>query len=142
MAWRTARSLDTLRSQFNAAFPGRSKSSDGWLGDTAHAARKSDHNPNTAGVVQALDITHDPANGVDSYALAETLRLNRDRRIKYVISNRRIFGSDDGVRLKQVKGPAWTWRPYDGPNAHSQHVHVSVSDDPALYDATEPWNIG
>jgi hypothetical protein len=44
-------------------------------------------------VVTALDVTHDPANGVDPGALAETLRTSRDPSIKYIISNRRIAAS-------------------------------------------------
>jgi len=90
---RLARSLDTLRSQINAKYKDRSKLSDGWIGDTAHAARASDHNPNAEGVVTALDITHDPAHGLDTWKLAEVLRNNKDPRIKYVISNGRIFSS-------------------------------------------------
>jgi hypothetical protein len=129
---RKAQSLEVLLSQIDAKYPGRSKSSDGWIGDAAHQATKSDHNPNSAGVVQAIDITHDPANGVDTWALAETLRLNRDPRIKYVISNGRIFSS--------VVDP-WNWRPYTGANAHAHHVHVSVSDSAHLYDSGGPWKL-
>lgn len=132
---RIAKSLATLRDQVNARWPNRSKVSDGWQGDAAHAARKSDHNPNEDGVVQALDLTHDPAKGFDSYKLAESLRLNRDPRIKYVISNGRIFSS---------KVSPWQWRPYRGANAHSKHVHVSVDDDPAKHDDPRTWalNVG
>mgnify|MGYP001578805206 CR=1 FL=1 len=129
---RIAKSLDVLRSQINKAHPDRSKLSDGWIGDAAHAAGASDHNPTAAGVVTALDITHDPAKGVDTWALAETLRQNRDQRIKYVISNGRIFSS--------VTSP-WQWRPYTGANKHAHHVHVSVSGNEALYDSTEPWKL-
>lgn len=132
---RIARSLATLRDQVNARWPTRSKSNDGWIGDTAHAARRSDHNPNGADVVQALDLTHDPAKGFDSYKFAESLRQNRDPRIKYVISNGRIFSS---------KVSPWQWRPYNGVNAHAKHVHVSVNDNPAQYDDGRPWalNVG
>jgi hypothetical protein len=84
------------------------------------------------GVVTAIDITHDPAHGVDTYEMAETLRLNRDKRIKYVISNRRIFSSEVS---------AWVWRPYHGANPHDHHVHVSVKPDKALYDNTSPWDL-
>lgn len=132
MAWRLAKSLETLRSQVNTAAPRRKKTSDGTIGDQAHAARVSDHNPNRAGVVQALDLTHDPAGGFDSYKFAETLRQNKDPRVKYVISNGRIFSS--------ITQP-WVWRSYSGSNPHSAHVHVSVSDKPALYDDTAPWRI-
>jgi lysozyme family protein len=64
--------------------------------------------------------------------MAETLRRNRDRRIKYVISNRRIFSS-------QLH--AWEWHPYTGANPHDHHVHISVLPDRARYDDRTPWNL-
>lgn len=132
MAWRVAKSLETLRSQVNAMAPGRDTSSDGTIGDLSHQGRKSDHNPDADGVVTAMDITHDPAHGVNAGELAEMLRLSQDPRIKYVISNRRIVSS---------KNSPWQWRDYNGANAHTKHVHVSVIDDKALYDDTRPWPI-
>jgi hypothetical protein len=130
MVWRVADSLVTLRDQINTLAPDRDKSSDGTIGDQSHQARKSDHNPNAAGVVQAMDITNDPAHGLVSRDIAELLRLSQDRRIKYVISNRQIFSS--------TVSP-WQWRPYTGVNAHTKHVHISVVDDPKFYDDSEPW---
>lgn len=132
MAWRLAKSLEALRAQINADHPNRSKTSDGTIGDTAHASRPSDHNPNIYGVVTALDITHDPANGVDTWKLAETLRLNKDPRIKYVISNGRIFSS---------AASPWQWRPYTGANKHARHIHVSAMGTPSLYDLASDWTL-
>lgn len=134
--WRVAKSLEVLRGQVNAAYPGRRKENDGTIGDATHQARTSDHNPwvkdGSVGIVTALDITHDPAHGVDTYAIAETLRRNRDRRIKYVISNRRIFSS-------QLH--AWEWQPYSGADPHDHHVHISVLPNKALYDDRSPWTL-
>lgn len=132
MAPRIAKSLDRLRSQVNAAYPQRSKISDGWIGDAAHSSRDSDHNPNAADVVQAVDLTHDPEHGFDSWKFADVLRQNQDRRLKYVISNGRIFSSTTNP---------WTWRKYTGANAHAHHVHISVVDDAAIYDSDSPWMI-
>jgi hypothetical protein len=132
MSIRVAESLLKFRSQIDAMAPGRDKSNDGTIGDTSHQARKSDHNPNSDGVVTAIDITNDPAHGVNAGELAELLRLSKDSRIKYVISNRRIFSS-------QVE--PWQWRPYNGANAHTHHVHLSVVGDKAHYDNTQPWPI-
>lgn len=132
MSWRVAKSLETLRAQVNHMYPGRSKSSDGTIGDTSHQATKSEHNPDKNGVVRALDITHDPAHGVDTYKMSEGLRLKRDKRILYVISNGRIFSS-------QVQ--PWVWRKYTGANKHDHHNHISVVENPAVYDLTTPWDL-
>ena len=142
---RIAKSLDTLRTQVNAIAPGRSKAADGWIGDPAHAARTSDHNADRYGIVRALDITHDPKNGFDSWAFAEMLRQRKDRRIKYIISNDRIASGSAGPS-------PWAWRAYNpndpNRNKHSHHIHVSVvaatpsndhGDDAKTWDIAGPW---
>lgn len=127
-----APALVALRDQVNSAWPNRSKASDGWIGDPAHASRRSDHNPNAKGVVCALDITHDPVHGLDAGRLAETLRASRDLRIGYLISNGRIANP-------AIAGGEW--RPYRGVNAHTRHCHISVKQDAALYNDVRPWTI-
>jgi hypothetical protein len=135
MAWRVAKSLETLRKQVNNARPTRSRVADGTIGDAAHASRKSDHNPwvkdGAMGVVTAWDVTHDPKGGVDAHKLAEHLRKQRDPRIKYIISNKRICNSD-----------TWEWRPYSGSNPHSAHVHISVKEHKNHYDDQRWWHVG
>lgn len=134
MAWREAKSLLKLLSQVNEKFPNRSKISDGELGDLAHSQRKSDHDPNANDVVQALDITNDPNHGLVSRQLAEILVASRDKRIKYIISNRQICAGN--------RGPSpWNWRPYNGLNPHEHHVHISVEDNSSLYDDDSDWNL-
>lgn len=136
MAWRLAGSLVTLRAQINAAWPARSKRSDGTIGDQAHAARTSDHNPNTAGVVTAADFTHDPASA-DMHLVGEALRTSQDQRIKYVIWDRRLFSS-----YRTASRAPWTWGPYTGSNPHTAHLHISVTADPSFYDNLAAWQIG
>jgi hypothetical protein len=46
-----------LREQIDDSFPDRERASDGWIGDTRHAARKSDHNPDEQGWVRAIDVS-------------------------------------------------------------------------------------
>lgn len=129
--WRVAKSLLHLRSQVDKLFPNRHKDNDGTIGDAAHASRSSDHNPWVDGnVVTAMDITHDPIHGFDSYKFAEELRKSRDPRIKYVISNRHIFST-------QVT--PWVWRPYHGSNPHDHHVHISVLPNVKKYDDETDW---
>ena len=134
--WRVAESLMALRKQVNAAAPHRSTASDGTIGNAEHAARTSDHNPwvidGSTGVVTAMDITHDPANGCDAGVLAEALRSGKDARIKYVIWNRRIASA--------TVHP-WEWRPYTGANPHNHHMHLSVQEEKAKYDSTAAWGI-
>lgn len=133
MAWRVARSLDVLLGQLNALAPNRSKVSDGGIGDAEHASRSSDHNPwfgpaaDGKMLVTARDFTHDPAGGLDCNWLANALIASGDRRIKYIIWNRRI----------------WTggWKNYAGTNPHTKHLHVSVVASTAA-DSTAPWNLG
>lgn len=139
MAWRVAESLDVLLAELNAAFPNRSKESDGSIGDIRHQHEKSsDHNPwvmdRGEGVVTARDFTNDPAHGLDSEKLAEALRAAKDGRLKYVISNRKIFAGGEGPS-------PWQWRPYGGSNPHNHHVHVSVRSDVRLCDDTRAWDL-
>ena len=134
MAWRLARSLATLLDQVNVIYPNRSKASDGTIGDAAHSARASAHNPHDAGVVCGLDITNDPFHGLDSRALAQRLLVSRDPRIKYLISNREIASGE--------AGPApWKWRPYVGKNPHDKHCHISARSPAKFYDAAAQWNL-
>jgi lysozyme family protein len=137
--WRVAKSLEHLRAQINAAFPHRSKESDGTIGDARHASRSSDHNPwvvdNGMGVVTAFDVTHDPRNGCDAGRIAEAIRASDDRRVKYIIWNRRIANSQPIGAAK-----AWAWRAYTGRNPHNHHCHISVRSEKAAYDVPRDWS--
>ncbi len=130
--WRLAKSLVRLREQINAMFPNRDKASDGSVGDLSHRARKSDHNPNAANVVTAIDVDEN-LTGPDgnAFSLVNALQASRDRRIKYIIYERRIT----------VKGDITRWKPYTGPSPHDHHFHISVSSDPKLYDDSSDWQL-
>lgn len=127
---RLANSLITLRAAVDRKFPTRSKASDGWIGDAAHAARLSQHNPNEAGVVCAIDITEDLSVGLDCMRLMNELDASNDPRIYYLIHDHQIDNSDDSRT------------PYYGPNAHEKHMHISVKwDRPDLYDDPAVWRV-
>jgi len=130
--WRVAKSLVTLLGQVNELCPNRHKDWDGTIGDEKHQQSKSDHNPDSHRVVCAMDITHDPQNGFDSYKFADFLKSKHDRRIQYLISNGRIWNRDVHPE---------TWRPYTGASPHDHHVHISVDHDPALADDNRPWDL-
>lgn len=124
------KSLEILRKQIDARWPNRDKSSDGWIGDSGHQARKSEHNPDADGSVDARDFTHDPAHGFDAHAFADFMRTQRDRRIRNIISNRRILAGEEGPS-------PWVWRTYSGTNPHTAHIHVDVLDK--YQDDETPW---
>jgi hypothetical protein len=108
-----------LREQVDTWFPDRRTASDGWLGDSRHSTRKSDHNPD--GIwVRAIDIDAglEPSDGLAPY-LADQIRIaaKSDPRISYVIFNRRICS----------KILNWKWRKYKGINPHKRHIHISFT---------------
>ena len=125
MSYRIAPAAQSLLDQATALWPNRSRASDGTIGDTSHAARASDHNPDSRGIVHAADLTHDPAHGCDNNVNAE--RVKDDPRVKYVIWNRRIWNPSISR----------TWRPYTGTNPHDHHMHVSVLTE--RENDTSPW---
>lgn len=138
MSWRLAESLKKLREQINAAYPKRDKTSDGSIGDAAHASRNSDHNPwvfdGKQGVVTAIDIDEDLNGGKATLEeIVTAIRKSRDPRVKYIIYEGRITVA--GSNLQR-------WKKYTGKNAHKQHAHISVHSDRKLYDSRAEWSIG
>ena len=109
-----------LRDQVDTWFPDRRTASDGWLGDSRHSARKSDHNSDTFGWVRAVDIDSSlgSSEGISAY-LADQIRIagKTDKRISYVIHNHHIAS----------KLLNWKWRRYKGINPHTKHIHVSFT---------------
>lgn len=139
VAYDLAASLKEFRAEVNQVWPGRDKASDGWIGDTSHKARPSDHNPDGSRptpLVRAFDVDKDGPKSLQiGEVIAEHLRASKDSRIKYVIWNGRMFASYARAGRK-----AWQWGPYSGVNAHRAHVHLSVQagSDGA---AGGPWGL-
>lgn len=132
MAWRPAKSLEVLKGQLDSAYSGWLFL--GFLGDQAHASVPSDHNPNSAGVVTALDIGG--GGGLKIHELANNLASNPHPDLKYIISNRRIAEWQYGFK----------WHPYSGSDPHDTHIHVSVGrgadgQSKPPYDDTNKWNV-
>jgi hypothetical protein len=136
-AWRVvttpAPAAKAALDQATKRWPGRSRASDGIVGDAAHRARPSDHNPDADGMACAFDLTHDPAHGCDAHLLADELRflskVGLEKRAKYIISRKRI-----------ATPPTWDWRRYTGTNPHESHIHVSITQE-GKRDCS-PWWIG
>ena len=134
----------TLRDQVNRKWPKRDKRSDGWIGDSAHAARKSDHNPDSKGWVHAIDLDENFGKGV--WRNGRAAKQFADQVIKYAASG--LPGSD---RVKYVvyenqiasgtyKSTWWKWRGRG--YGHTAHIHVSFkSGAPAQNRAPFPLPI-
>lgn len=106
--------------QATALWPKRKKVSDGLLPSLAHQKQNpnSDHNTGLA-----VDLTHDPAGGVDCAELYN--KLKTDKRVSYLIFNEHIWSKEKGERL------------YTGPNKHQHHLHISIREEHA--EDTSPW---
>ena len=101
--------------QATALWPKRNKASDGLLPSLAHQQQNpnSDHNSGLA-----VDLTHDPANGVDCVDLFQ--KLKNDRRVSYLIHAGKIWSPQ-----RANEGD----RPYDGVNKHPHHLHISIKPE-------------
>jgi hypothetical protein len=142
MAWRKAKSLTTLHRELAAVFPHRDTTSDGSIGDTAHAARSSKHNPGPDGIVEAEDDDedvdgHNDESGRELWAFVQALlQCAREKHPAlhgpgaHIIYEGRIWSYAHG----------WVERAYTGENAHRKHAHVAVVDGPGK-DSTKPWNL-
>jgi hypothetical protein len=112
-----------LRLQVDDSYTDRDRTSDGWIGDTRHQARPSDHAPDAEGIVRAIDIDRDLSGKAKPDLmpdLADQLRLcakRGDKRISYIIFDGRIASSKK----------SWAWRAYSGINKHNHHCHISFT---------------
>jgi hypothetical protein len=144
MAWVVTASLGRLMADFRTVFPAKSRASDGTIGDTAHQAETSGHNPDdTAGSraeytdadskaeVRAIDVDNtlrDPRGVTMEQVVQRLLATPADRdRLMYVIYNRRIWR----------KRNSWRQEAYTGSSPHTEHAHFS--GDPASDENAAPW---
>lgn len=117
----------TLRDQINQKWVHRDRKSDGWIGDSNHQARPSDHNPDKNGWVHAIDIDEDfLGDGKGQRVAAEFAdqliqyaREGKDGgRLKYVVYENRIASGTYSDKY-------WVWR--TGNWGHTHHIHVSFT---------------
>lgn len=158
MAWvNTAASL-SLRDELDRSFPNRDKASDGTIGDAAHNASPSGHAPDETGNPEATDadsINEVHARDVDTdlrqagWNMERVVKLivarcksGQERRVWYIIYNRRIWSARDG----------FTQRAYGGGDPHDTHMHISfksgsgagtgnpenITSSWGIYDAVHP----
>ena len=129
MKFQLSKAAIQLRNQVDDTYPSRDRTSDGWIGDTRHQARPSDHNPDANGWVRAIDLDRDLSGRAKPDLmpdLADQLRLlcksKREKRIAYLIFDGRIASSKK----------SWAWRTYEGSNKHNHHMHISFTKEADL----------
>lgn len=132
MGWVEVPCLLEGRDQMNHRFPNRDKSSEGTIGDQAHAVEASSHNPDLTGhpeyrdgdkidEVRAIDFDKDLRD--PSGATMENLvqiwikaaRAGKMSWVRYFIYNGRIWHRKDGFLTHK----------YTGSNKHTDHCHVN-----------------
>jgi hypothetical protein len=140
--------LVILRSEFNSVSPKRDKGADGWIGDSAHKNKESDHNPDETGrtpfedtdkvdEVHALDIDSTGPWPTPSWFNSTVLRIvsrhrnGLDDRLQNVIWNGKIASRSRG----------WEWTDYHGTNKHTDHAHFSARYTTKQESDTSPWGV-
>jgi hypothetical protein len=146
--WILVPCLVALRGEFNAIAPERDKTTDGSIGDLAHRKTNSDHNPDeesdalrdhdadSKNEVHAIDVDKDlrvPDLSMEEVVqhLVRRCRSGAEKRLRYIIYNRRIWSPIDD----------WAQRPYSGANAHTAHAHFSASYDTRHESDTSTWHL-
>ena len=119
---RLSKAAIQLREQFDDTYADRDRSSDGWIGDTRHAARASDHNPDAQGWVRAIDIDRDLSGKAKPDLMPDLVDQIRilcksgiEKRISYIIFDGFIYSA----KFRFIK------RKYTGANKHTKHAHFS-----------------
>ncbi|HEY0001066.1 MAG TPA: hypothetical protein VGB74_11475, partial [Actinoplanes sp.] len=146
-SWVLVPCLVRLRTEFNEIAPSRDKASDGSIGDAAHQASSSDHNPDETGTVPIHDA--DSVNEVHAIDVDVNLRRTgltmervvqfllarcrsgAEKRLRYIIYNRRIWSASSG----------WVQQTYTGSNPHTEHAHFSASYTTSLEASTASWHL-
>jgi len=139
--------LRALFMEFDRIAPSRDHASDGDLGDAAHRLEVSDHNPDETGKVPIHDADHlnevhaiDVDNNLNESDLTMEkvvqfllgrCRSGAEKRLRYIIYNRRIWSASSG----------WVQKTYTGSSPHTEHAHFSASYETNLEASTASWHL-
>jgi hypothetical protein len=144
MQWTRVKWIPPLFAAFDRAFPGRTKDSDGTIGDLAHMAGVSGHNPDDTPGVQAERQDADTIPEVRAADVTSDLRDLRGIRM-YDVVQRVLATPADRDRLIYIICDGWIWRAatgwqrekYNGSDRHYGHGHFSGHPDADENGA--PW---
>jgi hypothetical protein len=146
-SWVLIPALEALFAELDRIAPDRDTASDGSIGDTAHQQETSDHNPDETGSVPI----HDPDKINEVHAIDVDNNLNEsdltmekvvqfllgrcrsgaEKRLRYIIYNRRIWSASSG----------WVQKAYTGKSPHTEHVHFSASYDSNREADMSSWHL-
>jgi hypothetical protein len=146
-SWVLVPCLKELFAEFDRIAPHRDHASDGSIGDTAHRNEVSDHNPDETGSVPIHDADHknevhaidvdntlrEPGLSMETVVqfLLKRCRSGAEKRLRYIIYNRRIWEASTG----------WKQHTYTGASPHTEHAHFSASYDTAKEASTASWHL-
>lgn len=139
--------LKALFAEFDRIAPARDRASDGSIGDQRHQDEVSDHNPDETGSVPIHDADHvNEIHAIDvdnnlrepdltmekvvQFLLARC-RSGAEKRLRYIIYNRRIWSASSG----------WVQKTYTGASPHTEHAHFSASYVSSLEASTASWHL-
>src|SRR3954471_6885571 len=146
-SWILVACLKQLFAEFDRIAPARDHASDGSIGDTAHQNEVSDHNPDETGSVpihdaeqinevHAIDVDNNlnesdlSMEKVVQFLLARC-RSGAEKRLRYMIYNRRIWAASSG----------WVQKTYTGASPHTEHAHFSASYATTREASTASWHL-
>jgi hypothetical protein len=135
MAWHLNPALTAFRQAVNAAYPARDKTSDGTIGDAAHQARTSDHNPDPDGSVDAWDMDTD-LTGPDGYYDLDSQAIEWLKGVFQAHESSSYWIHEGQIASR---GQGWRRRDYDGDNPHNHHVHWNTRESHER--STAPWKV-
>jgi hypothetical protein len=146
-SWELVPCLGQLRTELNRIAPNRDRTTDGTIGNAAHQTHVSDHNDDEVGKVPIRDAdSKHEVHAIDLDADLRTpdltmemvvqrvlarCRSGKEKRLRYIIYNRRIWEASNG----------WRQRAYVGDSPHTEHVHFSASYETALEASTASWGL-
>jgi hypothetical protein len=146
-SWILIPCLKCLFAEFDRIAPSRDHASDGSIGNTVHQEEVSDHNADEVGKVPIHDADHvnevhaiDVDNNLNESDLTMEkvvqfllgrCRSGAEKRLRYIIYNRRIWSASSG----------WVQKTYTGASPHTEHAHFSASYITSLEASTASWHL-
>lgn len=151
---RPDRALLTLRDEVYAAYGYTPARASEFVTGYKSPSNFTGHNADANGVVHAVDIFTDESGNLPEAAGRELAqKIVDEMKRRNLPRGYVIHDMSPGAPWPAIASYAtgYQWVDYTGPEAHSDHIHVSMCDmywgDPApvgpdVYDSTASWNLG